>query len=250
MSTQNIAALLAAADKRNGFPAGTMASVMQQESGGSTKFLDNPSAYHYAAGPDGRRVAGHTGKVSTAFGPFGILESTAADPGYGVKPLGDKSIGEQVRFASDYLAARSKGAGGLIGGLAGYGEGAKYAQQVAARTGGGGAGPAEPIPAAVVAPQPESQPVVVARAGADFGPVADGAHAMVPSLPVGGSEGDTWQAFLRSMDANKRQPVQVNDLRYGEAAPAMQVPQYQFNTAIPQSARPNFAAFGQWGRKA
>lgn len=127
--------LLIEADKRNGFPVGTMASVMRQEIGGNSKYIQDPAAYHYPLGPDGRRVAKHTGKVSTAFGPFGILESTAADPGYGVKPLQDKSLGEQVRFASEYLAARAKQAGSLEKGLAGYGEGQKYSQQVLSRLG-------------------------------------------------------------------------------------------------------------------
>ena len=133
--------LLIEADKRNGFPVGTMASVMRQEIGGNTKYIQDPAAYHYPAGSDGRRVAKHTGKVSTAFGPFGILESTAADPGYGVRPLQDKSLAEQVRFASDYLAARAKQAGSLEKGLAGYGEGTKYSQQVMSRLGAPGSPP-------------------------------------------------------------------------------------------------------------
>jgi len=133
--------LLIEADKRNGFPVGTMASVMRQEIGGNTKYIQDPAAYHYPVGPDGRRVAKHTGKVSTAFGPFGILESTAADPGYGVRPLQDKSLAEQVRFASEYLAARSKQAGSLEQGLAGYGEGQKYSQAVMARLGVPGSPP-------------------------------------------------------------------------------------------------------------
>jgi hypothetical protein len=147
--------LLAQADKRNGFPEGTMYSVMQQEVGGQLeKFLGDPSAYHYGLNKDGKRVAGHTGKVSTAFGPFGILESTGKKPGYGVEPLKDKSLEEQVRFAADYLAARSKDAGGLKGGLAGYGEGAKYANQVAGRVGGIGGG----------VPSGEGEPVLAKKA--------------------------------------------------------------------------------------
>lgn len=147
--------LLIEADKRNGFPVGTMASVMRQEIGSNTKYIQDPAAYHYPAGPDGRRVAKHTGKVSTAFGPFGILESTAADPGYGVRPLQDKSLAEQVRFASEYLAARAKQAGSLEQGLAGYGEGQKYSQQVLGRLG------APSVPPQVVAQQ---QPAPVNQA--------------------------------------------------------------------------------------
>ena len=131
----DINTLLAQADKQYGFPSGTMASVVKQETGGNAKYLQDPSAYHYAANEKGQRIAGHTGKQSTAFGPFGILESTAKDPGYGVKPLQSKDLNEQIRFAGEYLAARSKQAGSLEAGLAGYGEGDKYAKQVLGRLG-------------------------------------------------------------------------------------------------------------------
>lgn len=138
MAKSNLNDLLLQADARNGLPKGTMAAVMQQEVGGNKKYLDDPTKYHYDLNKDGKRIAGHTGKISTAFGPFGILESTAAKPGYGVAPLKDKSIEEQVRFASDYLAARSKASGGLEAGLAGYGEGGKYGKQVVGRIGNQG----------------------------------------------------------------------------------------------------------------
>lgn len=147
---ERIQALLIQADKRNRLPAGTMASIMQQEVGGkANQYLQDPAKYHYGLNAEGRRVAGHTGKVSTAFGPFGILESTGAKPGYGVKPLANKTIEEQVRFASEYLAARSKGKG-LAEGLAGYGEGRKYANQVAGRLPGRGGMQPLPINAATV----------------------------------------------------------------------------------------------------
>ena len=123
MPKPDISQLLQVADKQYGFPAGTMASLMQQETGGNQRYLNDPTAYHYGPNAEGKRIAGHTGKVSTAFGPFGILESTAANPGYGVAPLKDKSLEEQVRFAAEYLGARSKASGGLASGLAGYGEG-------------------------------------------------------------------------------------------------------------------------------
>lgn len=141
--SSDLAAQLEAADKKNGLPAGTMKAILQQETGGNAKYLQDPTTYHYGLNAEGKRIAGHTGKVSTAFGPFGILESTAAKPGFGVAPLKDKSLGEQIRFASEYLAARSK-KGGLEAGLAGYGEGAKYSQQVAARM--GGVGGADKVP--------------------------------------------------------------------------------------------------------
>lgn len=121
---------LAQADKNAGLPPGTMRSVFMQETSGSSEYIDNPAKYHYPLDKNGRRIAPHTGKVSTAFGPFGILESTARDPGYGVAPLRDKSLDEQIRFASEYLAARTRAAGSLEGGLAGYGEGGRYSGQV------------------------------------------------------------------------------------------------------------------------
>lgn len=238
---EEVLKLLTAADERHGFPAGTMASVMQQEIGGNyDKFLGDPSAYHYEAGPDGRRVAGHTGKVSTAFGPFGILESTGADPGYGVKPLQSKALDEQVRFAADYLAARSKGAGGLVNGLAGYGGGSKYAQQVVSRLGGGGAPQAQPAPVvAAVEAAPAEIPAVVAP------PVS------APQLAAwgGAGEGDAWQTFLRSLPKS-REPVQVAALQSYGRAPALSMPNSQvpqFRAGPVQSLRPNFEAFGSWG---
>lgn len=189
--------LLSAAEARHGLPAGTMFSVMQQEIGGQTRFLDDPTTYHYEAGPDGRRVAAHTGKVSTAFGPFGILESTAKDPGFGVAPLANKSIEEQVRFTSDYLAARSK-KGGLKAGLAGYGGGVQYADQVLGRLPGAAqAGPVQPVSAAVastgLAPELPAAPVV---ASAPAQPQATVQKPIAPVMPDYGQ--DPWQEFLRT----------------------------------------------------
>jgi hypothetical protein len=116
----------AAAEKSAGLPPGLLSSIMKQETGGRKEFLDDPSKYHYDKDASGKRK-------SSAFGPFGILESTAKDPGYGVKALQNKSIEEQTRFASEYAAARIKASGSVAGGLAGYGEGGKYASQVMGR---------------------------------------------------------------------------------------------------------------------
>lgn len=163
----DISKQLAAANERAGLPAGTMEAIFKQETGGNDAYIKDPAKYHYELNKEGKRIAGHTGKVSTAFGPFGILESTAADPGYGVKPLKSKSLQDQIDFASDYLAARSKAAGGLAGGLAGYGEGAGYAQSVAKRMGR----PGTDIPAVaprrdLPAERPEGWPVLpTARSG-------------------------------------------------------------------------------------
>lgn len=121
---------LAAAEKANGLPPGLLSSIMQQEIGGRKEFLTDPSKYHYERDANGKRK-------SSAFGPFGILDSTAKDPGYGVKPLVDKSLDEQIRFAAQYSAARIRSSGDIAKGLAGYGEGAKYAEQVMSRLPGG-----------------------------------------------------------------------------------------------------------------
>lgn len=243
--------MLAAADERNGLPKGTMASVMQQEVGGNfDKYLADPGAYHYEAGPDGRRVAAHTGKVSTAFGPFGILESTGADPGYGVKPLQGKGIEEQIRFASDYLSARSKSAGGLAGGLAGYGEGTKYAQQVASRLpgqGGAAAAPTARAPAgpgavvqAVATPQIEASPIPPEMVAQVQEPVAT---PVVAAQQQGVA--DPWQEFMHQMQAQGQQrPVQVADLSSYGAASQVRAPSYQ---VAPVNTRPDFRAFGAWG---
>jgi len=252
--------LLAAADKRNNFPAGTMASVMQQEVGGQfDKYLQDPSAYHYEAGPDGRRVAKHTGKVSTAFGPFGILESTARDPGYGVQPLQSKAIEEQIRFASDYLAARSK-QGGLVQGLAGYGEGAKYAQQVAGRVGkGGSVGLATQAPVPQVAAIPEQQVAAVdlppqeVPAGQEAVPPGQPTPQQVSPVQTQVAQGpDPWTAFMETMQTKPaaQRPVQVADLSgYGEA-PQMQFQMPAFNVPVHQNRAIDFRSFGAWGGRA
>lgn len=128
--------MLSSADTTAKLPTGMMASVLQQETGGKSDYITDPAKYHYPLNAEGQRIAPHTGKVSTAFGPYGILESTAKNPGFGVTPLKDKSLVEQTRFASEYLAARIKAAGGDVQkGLAGYGEGVDYSNSVINRLG-------------------------------------------------------------------------------------------------------------------
>jgi hypothetical protein len=246
--------LLAAADSRNGLPPGTMYSVMRQEIGGNDKYLKDPAAYHYELNADGKRIAGHTGKVSTAFGPFGILESTGAKPGYGVAPLKDKSIEEQVRFASDYLAARSKSAGGLPAGLAGYGEGEKYANQVVNRMGGKAPAPAVlqgAAPVMLAAAAPEGQRTVSDQAqGIAPTPVsapaqvaqADAAMNTVAAPPTE----DPWAAF----QAQQRQaaPVQVTDLGFGHPTP-INVPDFMAALSKAPEQQAAWAAPAKTGSK-
>ena len=237
--------MLGEADKRNGLPPGTMFSVMQQETGGKAQYLDDPTTYHYGKNEDGKRIAGHTGKVSTAFGPFGILESTARDPGYGVAPLKDKSLGEQVRFASDYLAARSKQAGSLQGGLSGYGEGGKYGQQVMNRIGD--------APVQVAKQAPVKQPVQIApqemQAADEAAQVAQTQQAQQVA-PA--EQADPWQEFLAKVRGKEEpaEPVQVASLQYG--APQMQVQVPDFMAAVQGRQQRNdpqqdFLGFGAWG---
>lgn len=123
---------IAAAEKAAGLPSGIIESIIKQETGGNKAFLDDPSKAHYPSGYT------KDGVKSGAFGPFGLLESTASKPGYGVSPLKDKSFDEQLRFMSQYLAARIGNAGTVFKGLSGYGEGSRYASQVLGRLPGGG----------------------------------------------------------------------------------------------------------------
>jgi hypothetical protein len=230
----NVFSMLAEADKQRGFPPGTMQSLMMQETSGGQKYIQDPTTYHYAPDAGGKRK-------SSARGPFGILDSTARDPGYGVKPMGDNtSLSEHVRFAGDYLAARSKSAGSLSAGLAGYGEGEKYATQVMGRIEGKApvmvakaAAPvmaqAAPILSPAVMPDQmmaQAMPVPVAV------PQEPQAQPAQPAAPVmAAAQPDPWQMHLEQLRASQA-PVQVADLAYGGPAVA----------AMPQFQRPDFMA--------
>jgi hypothetical protein len=238
-----LVSMLAQADQQRGFPAGTMAAVMQQESGGNSKYLNAPDTYHYGLNAEGKRIAGHTGKVSTAFGPFGILESTGRDPGYGVKPLQNKSLEEQVRFASEYLDARSKSAGSLQAGLAGYGEGEKYSRQVARRIQGNA--PVESVPMAAPVQQAmqvpvEAPPVVVAQnqpAALPVMPPPEVLAQAVAPVPVEVAP-DPWAAIKRVAP----QRITPADMNYGGMPTPLQVAQV--------TSGPNFSSFLKPLRKA
>lgn len=230
MPKPDISQLLQAADKQYGFPAGTMASLMQQETGGNQKYLNDPAAYHYGLNAEGKRIAGHTGKVSTAFGPFGILESTAANPGYGVAPLKDKSLEEQIRFAAEYLGARSKAGGGLASGLAGYGEGSKYANQVLARVGDKSAPVVSPVADVAITerPLPEAAPAqYAAPVPQQVGPTQ---YAAAPPAQVVADQAPD--------------PIPVPTFAFNSpVAPMRELTALMNNTVVP-----NFKAFGKWGK--
>ena len=245
---EHLVNLLSAAEKANGLPLGTMSSVLQQEIGGQlNKFLGDPTAYHYPVGPDGRRVAKHTGKVSTAFGPFGILESTAAQPGYGVKPLQNKSLEEQVRFSAEYLAARSKRAGGLVEGLSAYGEGPKYGAQVAGRLVKPVVSSAQAVTTtpAASAPTATSAPVVTAQAPVETAPAVQAAQQQSPVQ-------EAWGAFLERVNAQgtpAAQPVAQALGQYG--MPQVNVPDFLSTVASASrspAVRP-FTSMASWGMR-
>jgi hypothetical protein len=90
-------------DSKYGLGAGTLESQEQVESGG------NEDAYNASSGAEG---------------PFQILPSTAANPGYGVTPISDPYDPEQsATFAAQYDSAMASQTGSVGGGLAAYNEG-------------------------------------------------------------------------------------------------------------------------------
>jgi len=209
--------LLEQADKKHGLPAGTMFSIMQQEIGGNNRFLEDPSAYHYGLNAEGKRVAGHTGKISTAFGPFGILESTAAKPGYGVAPLKSKNIEDQIDFAASYLAGRSKQAGSLEAGLAGYGEGAKYSRSVMNKI---GKGRSTPAPTQMAASKPVPQQVAMAPVQAQPQPYTSIFDVPVQEeSPVPQAVPEQWQAMQQATAG----PVTPNEIDFVEQVQPQQI---------------------------
>lgn len=219
----NFQEMLQVEEARAGLPRGILGSIVQQETGGKEEFITSPSKYHYGVGKDGKRVAGHTGKVSTAFGPFGLLESTAKQPGYGTKPLQDKSLQEQVRFAADYVSGRIKQAGSIAAGLAGYGEGDSYARQVMRRAGLIDSKSTKPESVEKVVPVAKEvvSPAVVSRGeqfqGLGFGGVTEAVNTRLAELAgILGGGGDS--SVLPS-GANK---VSVSDLDFlAQVAPAL-----------------------------
>lgn len=246
----NVFSMLAEADKQRGFPPGTMQSLLMQETGGQAKYIADPTTYHYAANAEGKRIAGHTGKISTAYGPFGILESTAKDPGYGVKPMGDKAdLAEHIRFAGDYLAARSKSGGGLSAGLAGYGEGEKYAAQVVGRR--DGRVPATNLVAAapVVVPQATPAPVMVAQAPVTE-PVTAPVEQVVAQAPTPAATGpNSWDSFLANL-RSAQAPQTVADAAVQQpVSKGVQVPNFMaaLSGLNQQDPRVMLQAFGGFG---
>jgi len=127
-----------AAEKKNGHPPGTLSSLITQEIGGVLpKFIKDPAAFHFEKGADGKRRNKRSGEISTARGLGGVLRGTAKDPDSRTTPLSDKdfqSPEKQIAFIGEYLKNRIPKGGTLSDGLARYGEGEGYANQVLART--------------------------------------------------------------------------------------------------------------------
>jgi hypothetical protein len=249
----NLIQWLSAAERKYNLPAGVMTSVLQQEIGGQeARFLADPTAYHYEPNEKGQRgTFNKKGEWvnSTAFGPFGILESTAKDPGYGITPLRNKSLEEQARFATEYLAARARHAGGLEQGLAGYGQGSPYAKAVLARLGNVPAPEAPAATAVAAAPVVEqpAAPVVVAAAPVAPTPVPEAVALQTNLMPAPADpEKDQWLNFLKERFGPKAAPAAAQT-KAPEVLPTtaqyMMSPE-EFNRMTElESARPNFAVF-------
>lgn len=197
-----------------------MFALMQQETSGNQKFIDDPTTYHYPLDETGKRK-------SSAAGPYGILNGTGKDPGYGVQPLKDNSFAEHTRFASDYLKAR---------GAAAYGTGPAYAAQLQARIQGN-----QPVVAARVVPtvvpvaDPRSAPVEVPVAQA--AQVAQ-AQQQVPATAMASNPG-AWQQWL---DARQTAPNQVAAApEVIPEEPSLQIP--NFMAGLASQRQPQQAAF-------
>lgn len=247
----NVFSLLADADKRKGFPPGTMQSLLMQETGGQAQYLNDPTTYHYAANADGKRIAPQSGKISTAQGPFGILESTAKDPGYGVKPMGDRTnLGEHIRFSADYLDARAKSAGSLPAGLAGYGEGEKYAAQVARRRDGQAPVVAQVAQTPAVLPV-QDQPVVAQAAPAPVQVAAAPAEQVVAqAVPPVAQDPGAWDNFVTNLRAAQNQPVvQAPAPQQQMTYQGLQVPNFMAALGVLGDPQANFQSFGSFGNR-
>lgn len=252
----------AAAEQKYGLPKGTVSAIRGTEVGTNRRFIDNPAEYHYPLNAEGKRIAKHSGKTSTAFGPYGIVESTAAKPGYGVAPLKSKSLEDQVDFSAAYLAGRVKSAGSFEAGLAGYGEGAQYAAKVQKKMGRKVEEPiqvakgGQPAPSAGTAPATSVLPQAsqVAQGGVlDVSGILPGFEAwlapqqpqamaqqqmpVIPDMPVAK---DYWGEYLASLQSQGNKPVtSIFDMQ--------QPPDFFSALAGLVANDPNFEEFGGLG---
>lgn len=102
-------AAIHAAEDRVGIPRNLLTRLIQQES------AFNPRAVNTKSG---------------ATGLAQIMAATARDPGYGVRPITDRTnAAESIRFAADYLAAMKRLLGSWQLALAAYNWGPGYVQK-------------------------------------------------------------------------------------------------------------------------
>jgi hypothetical protein len=124
----------------------------------------------------------------------------------------------------------------LEGGLAAYGEGPKYAQQVVGRIKGGGS--------VQLAQAPEVQAVaptqVVARELPSLTPDA----VPMAQMPIDME----WRQLQQAMPAK---PIQVADMDYGAEFGSMAIPQFNMPAFTPtKRTMPDFNRFKGWGGRA
>jgi hypothetical protein len=132
INTPEFCYLLSIYEDQYELPRGLLWSVMIQESSGYNYGYHIPLTKKF--GTEGRWIINaKTGEWdwSTAFGPFGITNRTARDPGHSVDPYdtSDRSLQPQIRFAASYLSALINKYG-LKKGIGSYGEGERYADSV------------------------------------------------------------------------------------------------------------------------
>jgi len=231
---------LGAAEKASGLEAGTLHSILKQETGGNTEaYLKDPTKFHYPLNKEGKRIAKHTGEESSATGPFGILRSTGEKPGWNVSPIKDwTDLDEHIRFAADYAKAR---------GIAAYGEGKKYEKQVRDRMASNGAVNTPPaLPPQVMAMAPSiaaAAPAIDIPASVPMEALVNMAVTDEPAavMPTGSLKNHPWLAFAN------------NPFSKGSTAPvAAQSNFYKpvdWSSFAPAMAINKFAGFGAWGKK-
>ena len=220
-------------------------------------------------GADGKILEGPVTRFGTAKGDMQVLDSTFANPGFGVVPARDGSPAERARVGEDYAtallghfggneavaaAAYNYGPGNVQKLIAKHGndwtsflpaETKNYVAKVA-RVGGRQSSPEGVTPAAASLPvmQPAPQQVVLAQADPSFAVQATPPGRRMAPVDQGP---DAWQEFLRTMPQN-HQPVNVADIDYSNLQPARQLPRFQYQES--ENRRPNFEAFSSWKGRA
>lgn len=97
-------------EKSNNLPKGALRALRFIETSDSDAYYLDPAKYHNP-------------KIGTASGLYGILDSTGRDPGWGIKAVDKSSLEDNIRFAAQYLSARTRNAPDFYTGLKNYGDG-------------------------------------------------------------------------------------------------------------------------------